>query len=80
MSCRVVCGCRGTRDMADAGDVSESDNKLGAKGAAAVAGALSKLVNLTSLNLGCTKNVEGLVCCVYVWCGMLYVDCACLGN
>ena len=42
---------------------------LGVKGAAAaVAGALSKLVNLTSLDLGGTWKVEWVVSCVYVAC------------
>ena len=42
---------------------------LGVKGAAAaVAGALSKLVNLTSLDLGGTLNVEWVVLRVYVVC------------
>ena len=42
---------------------------LGVKGAAAaVAGALSKLVNLTSLDLGGRWNVEWVVSCVYVAC------------
>ena len=59
--------------MADVGSVWGSDNKLGAEGAAAVAGALSKLVNLTSLDLGGTWNVEWVVSCVYVVC------CVCVG-
>ena len=50
---------------------------LGVKGAAAaVAGALSKLVNLTSLDLGGRWNVEWVVSCVYVVCCMC-VSCAC---
>ena len=40
---------------------------MGADGAAAVAGALSKLVNLTSLYLeGTWECGVGVVCCVYV--------------
>ena len=43
-------------------------NVLGAEGVAALAGALGKLVHLTSLNLGCTWH-GGVVCvsraCVY---------------
>ena len=73
--CRVVSwcgGCRGTRDVADVGGVWGSDNGLRAEGAAAVAGALSKLVNLTSLHLGRTWDVEWVVSCVYVVC------CACV--
>ena len=73
MSCCVVCGvCGGTRDVADQplmlGGVWGSGNELGAKGAAALAGALSKLVNLTSLDLGGTLNVEWVVLRVYVVC------------
>jgi len=42
-------------------------NELGAEeGAAALAGALGKLVNLTRLSLECTWNVEWAVSCVYV--------------
>ena len=71
MSCCVVCrGCLGTRVVADVGGVWGSDNGLGAEGAAAVAGALSKLVNLTSLDLGGTWIVEWVVKCVYVVCCM----------
>mgnify|MGYP000388880430 CR=1 FL=1 len=64
----VVCRiCGGTRDVADVGDVWGSDNRLGADGAAAVAGALSKLVNLTNLYLeGTWECGVGVVCCVYV--------------
>ena len=65
MSCCVVCrGCLGTRVVADVGGVWGSDNGLGAEGAAAVAGALSKLVNLTSLDLEGTWEcgVGGVVC------------------
>ena len=59
MSRCVVCRtCHGTRDVADVGGVLRSGNELGAEGAAAVAGALSKLVNLTSLDLEGTWNVE----------------------
>ena len=44
-------------------------NKLGAGGEeAALAVALSKLVNLTSLSLGSTWNLEWVVKCVYVAC------------
>ena len=74
MSCCVMCGvCGGTRDVADQplmlGGVWGSGNELGAEGAAAaVAGALSKLVNLTSLSLGSTWNLEWVVKCVYVAC------------
>ena len=51
------------------GGVWGSGNELGAEGAAAaVAGALSKLVNLTSLSLGSTWNLEWVVKCVYVAC------------
>ena len=58
--------------MANVGSVLRSGNVLFAKGAAAVAGALSKLVNLTSLHLGRTWDVEWVVSCVYVVC------CACV--
>ncbi len=69
MSCCVVCRiCGGTRDVADVGGVWGSGNELGAKGAAALAGALSKLVNLRSLSLGSTWNLEWVVKCVYVAC------------
>ena len=74
MSCvYVVCGvCGGTRDVADQplmlGGVWGSANELGANGAAALAGALSKLVYLTSLDLQCTWNVEWVVSCVFVVC------------
>ena len=65
----VVCRiCRGTRVVADVGGVWGSGNELGAEGAAAVAGALCKLVNLTSLDLGGTLNVEWVVLRVYVVC------------
>ena len=40
------------------------DNELGAQGAAALAGALGKLVSLTSLNLAGTWNVEWALLCV----------------
>ena len=44
------------------------DNELGAQGAAALAGALGKLVSLTSLNLAGTWNVEWTSLCVNgVW-------------
>ena len=73
MSCCVACRiCRGTRDVADVGGAWGSDNELDADGAAAVAGALSKLVNLTSLDLGCRWSMEWAVsyarvlCCVCV--------------
>ena len=56
MSCAVTLVV--TRDVADVGGVWRSGNLLFAEGAAAVAGALSKLVNLTSLGLGGTWNVE----------------------
>ena len=36
------------------------DNELGAQGAAALAGALGQLMNLTRLNLECSWNVDGL--------------------
>ena len=39
------------------------DNELGAQGAAALAGALGQLMNLTRLNLECTWNVEWAVSC-----------------
>ena len=53
---------------------------LGVKGAAAaVAGALSKLVNLTSLDLGGRWNVEWVVSCVYVVCCMC-MSCGCGGR
>ena len=43
------------------------DNDLGAEGAAAAwAGAVSKLVNLTSLNLARTWNVEWAASCVFL--------------
>ena len=46
-----------------------SGNVLRAEAAAAaVARALSKLVNLTSLDLGGTWKVEWVVSCVYVAC------------
>ena len=64
--------------MADVGGVWGSGNELGAEGAAAVAGALSKLVNLTSLDLGGTRNVEWVVSCVYVVC-CACVLCVCVG-
>ena len=56
--------CGGTRDVADVGGVWGSDNELGADGAAAVAGALRKLVNLRSLYLEGTWEcgVGGVVC------------------
>ena len=77
MSCCVVCCvCGGTRDAADVGGAWGSGNKLGAKGAAAVARELSKLVNLTSLDLGSTWSVEWVVLCVYVVC-CVCVRCAC---
>jgi len=44
-----------------------------------VAGALSKLVNLTSLDLQCTWNVEWVVSCVYVVC-CVCVSCVCRGR
>ena len=50
---------------------------LGVKGAAAaVAGALSKLVNLTSLDLQGMWNVEWVVSCVYVVC-CVCIRCSC---
>ena len=64
VSCVVFVMAHGMRLMR--GTYRGSDNALGAKGAAAVAGAVSKLVNLTSLLLGCTWNVEWLLLCVYV--------------
>ena len=69
MSCCVVCRiCGVTRNVADVGGVWGSDNGLRAEGAAAVADALSKLVNLTCLYLGGMWNVEWVVSCVYVVC------------
>ena len=68
---RAVCGvcgcsvCVHTHGVADVGGVWRPGDRLGAKGAAAVAGALSKLVNLTNLDLGCRWNVQWLVSCVY---------------
>ena len=62
-----VCGCTvrvHTHSVAYVGGVWGTDNSLGAKGAASVAGALSKLVNLTSLYLGSTCNVEWVVSCM----------------
>ena len=67
------------RDVADVGGVWGSDNALGAEAAAVVAGALSKLVNLTSLDLGCTWNVEWVVLCVYVV-SCVCVSCGCRGR
>ena len=68
-SCCVMCrGCRCARDVADVGGVWAPGSCLGADGAAAVAGALSKLVNLTSLYLECTWDVEWVVSCVCVVC------------
>mgnify|MGYP000415418528 CR=1 FL=1 len=61
MPCCIV---RGTPDAADVGGGWGSGNLLHADGAAVVAGALSKLVNLTSLDLQCTWHVE----CVHVVC------------
>ena len=62
--CRVCRICRGTQDVADVGGAWGSDNWLRAEGAAAaVVGALSKLVNLTSLSLGGRWNVEWVVLC-----------------
>ena len=52
---------------------------VGAEGAAAVAVALSKLVNLTSLDLRCTWNVEWVVSCVHVV-SCVCVSCACRGR
>ena len=54
----LYCVCAHTWDVADVGGVWRSGNELDAEGAAAVAGALSKLVNLTSLDLEGTWNVE----------------------
>ena len=76
--CRVVSwcgGCRGTRDVADVGGVWGSANWLRAEGAAAVASAVSKLVNLTSLDLHCTWSGW---CCVWVWVWVCVCVCLCL--
>jgi len=61
------------------GGVWGSGNELGAEGAAALAGALSKLVNLMSLDLGGTWNAEWVVSCVYVVC-CVCVSCGCRGR
>jgi len=67
--CCVVCGV--CCDVADVGGVWGSGNGLRAEGAAAVAGALSKLVNLTSLDLRC--KWECGVCAVVCVCRVLRV-------
>ena len=70
-----VCGCRSSANVERLRWMDGHNTGAQAGAAAALAGALGKLVNLTSLNLAGTWNVEWALLCVERMVGWWLKDC-----